>query len=52
VPGIAAALAAGMKVVAVTNSYPAAKLEAAHKVVASLEGLSPESLRDLFRSAA
>lgn len=47
-PGIAAALAAGMKVVAVTNSYPAAKLGAAHRVVDSLEGLTVPSLRALF----
>jgi len=47
-PGIAAALAAGMKVVAVTNSYPAAKLGAAHRVVDSLQGLTPGSLRELF----
>jgi beta-phosphoglucomutase len=49
-PGIAAALAAGMKVVAVTNSYSAAKLSAAHRVVTSLEGLARDSLRELFRS--
>jgi beta-phosphoglucomutase len=47
-PGIAAALAAGMKVVAVTNSYPAPKLGAAHRVVDSLQGLTPASLRELF----
>jgi beta-phosphoglucomutase len=47
-PGIAAALAAGMKVVAVTNSYPAAKLGAAHRVVDSLEGLTASWLRELF----
>jgi HAD superfamily hydrolase (TIGR01509 family) len=47
-PGIAAALAAGMKVVAVTNTYPAAKLSAAHRVVPSLLGVTPESLRSLF----
>lgn len=47
-PGIASALAAGMKVVAVTNSYPAAKLSAAHRVVASLEGLEARDLRALF----
>lgn len=47
-PGIAAALAAGMKVVAVTNSYPAAKLGAAHRVVDSLLGLTAPSLRELF----
>jgi beta-phosphoglucomutase len=49
-PGIASARAAGMKVVAVTNSYPAAKLRAADAVVASLEGLAADRLRELFRS--
>ena len=48
VPGIAAARTAGMKVVAVTNSYPAEKLTAAHRVVASLEGLDSAGLRALF----
>lgn len=47
-PGIASARAAGMKVVAVTNSYPAAKLGAANRVVASLVGLEMASLRELF----
>jgi beta-phosphoglucomutase len=47
-PGIAAARAAGMKVVAVTNSYPAAKLGAAHRVVATLAGIDSASLRSLF----
>jgi len=47
-PGIASARAAGMKVVAVTNSYPAAKLGAANRVVASLQGLEMASLRELF----
>ncbi len=47
-PGIAAARAAGMKVVAVTNSYPAAKLGAAHRVVDTLAGLDATSLRALF----
>jgi hypothetical protein len=37
-----------MKVVAVTNSYPAAKLAAAHRVVESLDGLTPAALRELF----
>jgi HAD superfamily hydrolase (TIGR01509 family) len=46
--GIAAGLAAGMKVLAVTNSYPAAKLAAAHRVVASLAGLDSAGLRQLF----
>ena len=48
VPGIASARAAGMKVVGVTNSYPAAKLGAAHRVVDSLEGLTPAELLSLF----
>jgi len=47
-PGIASALAAGMKVVAVTNSYPAEKLKAAHLVVASLEDLKTHELHALF----
>jgi HAD superfamily hydrolase (TIGR01509 family) len=47
-PGIAAALAAGMKVVAVTNSYPASKLGAAHRVVATLDGLQRDDLQLLF----
>jgi beta-phosphoglucomutase-like phosphatase (HAD superfamily) len=47
-PGVAAALAAGMKVVAVTNSYSAAKLSAAHRVVDSLEGFETKQLRALF----
>ena len=47
-PGVASALAAGMKVVAVTNSYPAAKLGAAHRVVDSLSGLTAADLRSLF----
>ena len=46
--GIAAGLAAGMKVLAVTNSYPAAKLAAAHRVVDSLAGLDGAGLRQLF----
>jgi beta-phosphoglucomutase len=46
--GIAAGLAAGMKVLAVTNSYPAAKLSAAHRVVDSLAGLDTAGLRQLF----
>jgi beta-phosphoglucomutase len=47
-PGVASALAAGMRVVAVTNSYPAARLGAAHRVVDSLAGLTPAELRSLF----
>lgn len=48
--GIAAALGAGMKVVGVAHSYPAEKLRAAHRVVASLAGLDAGSLRSLFAS--
>jgi HAD superfamily hydrolase (TIGR01509 family) len=48
VPGIVSALAAGMKVVAITNSYSADKLGAAHRVVDSLEGLTPAGLKALF----
>ena len=50
VPGIASALAAGMKVVAVANSFPPAKLSAAHRVVSSLEGLADDGLQSLFPS--
>lgn len=49
-PGIASALAAGMKVVGVAHSYPAAKLQAAHRVVESLVGLEGDDLRALFAS--
>jgi beta-phosphoglucomutase len=49
-PGIAAALAAGMKVVAVSNSYPPPALAAAHRVVESLAGVRPSDLRTLFES--
>jgi HAD superfamily hydrolase (TIGR01509 family) len=48
VPGIASGLAAGMKVVGVTNSYSADKLRSAHRVVDSLEGLTPAELKSLF----
>lgn len=40
VAGVAAARAAGMKVVAVTSSHPASRLTAAHKVVDSLAELA------------
>jgi beta-phosphoglucomutase len=46
--GIAAGLAAGMRVVGVAHSYPAEKLSAAHHVVGSLRGLTPASLQNLF----
>jgi beta-phosphoglucomutase len=48
VPGILAARAAGMTVVAVTNTYPAARLSAAQRVVGSLHGLTPGMLRGLL----
>ena len=48
VPGIASGLAAGMKVVGITNSYSADKLRSAHRVVDSLEGLTPAELKSLF----
>jgi beta-phosphoglucomutase len=49
-PGIASALAAGMKVVGVAHSYPPAKLKAAHLVVESLYGIDHDGLRALFAS--
>jgi beta-phosphoglucomutase len=48
-PGIASARAAGMKVLGVTNSYPALRLNLAHRVVDSLAHLRPEDLLSLFR---
>jgi beta-phosphoglucomutase len=50
VPGIAAALGAGMKVVGVAHSYPAEKIRAAHRVVDSLVGLDAGTLRGFFPS--
>lgn len=47
-PGIASALGAGMRVVGVTNSYPAPKLQSAQLVVGSLAELAPGELRALF----
>jgi beta-phosphoglucomutase len=47
-PGVAAGLAAGMKVLAVTHTHPAGRLGGAHHVVPSLAQLSPETLRGLF----
>jgi beta-phosphoglucomutase len=47
--GIASALAAGLTVVGVAHSYPAAKLQAAHRVVDSLVDVDVDGLRDLFR---
>ena len=48
VAGVVAALGAGMKVVAVTTSYPAEKLRSAHRVVDSLAAVERSSLRELF----
>jgi beta-phosphoglucomutase len=48
VAGVVAALGAGMKVVAVTTSYPAEKLRSAHRVVDSLAGLERGALQALF----
>ena len=47
--GIDAARAAGMKVVAVTNSYPRSKLASAHRIVGSLAELQLADLRTLFK---
>jgi len=46
--GIEGAKAAGMKCLAVTNSYPKEKLTRADLVVDSLEGLRPEDLEKIF----
>jgi beta-phosphoglucomutase len=46
--GIASASGAGLKVVAVTNSYPGERLSGAFKIVESLAGLDLEGLRLLL----
>ncbi|MBI1922470.1 MAG: HAD family phosphatase [Geobacter sp.] len=46
--GIASATGAGIKVLAVTNSYPEEKLTKAWRVVDSLDGVSLDSLRTIF----
>ena len=46
--GIASATGAGLKVLAVTNSYPEERLGGACKVVQSLVGIDLEGLRLLF----
>ena len=48
ISGIRAALAAGMKCLAVTNSYSAAELGEAHAIKPGLLGLDPGSLAHLF----
>ena len=45
--GVQAALSAGMRCLAVTNTYSAKDLAAAHRVVGSLE-MDPASLLELF----
>ena len=47
-PGIAAARAAGMKVIGVAQTYPAGKLGMAHQVVPALEGLGVVEVRALY----
>lgn len=46
--GIASARAAGLKVIGVASTYPAAKLGAAHRVVESLAGIGRADLDALF----
>jgi len=48
VAGIAAGLAAGMKVVGVAHTYPPAKLQSAHRVVPALKGLDAHALQGFF----
>jgi len=48
VGGVAGARAAGMRCLAVSNSYPPEKLVAADKVVSSLENVTLETLESLF----
>jgi CheY-like chemotaxis protein len=50
--GIAAARSAGMKCLAITNSYPAERLSEAHQVLKTLEGLELERLETLFQRPA
>ncbi len=48
ISGVKAALSAGMKCLAVTNSYPAKDLSQAHIVSESLKGVTSENLAALF----
>ncbi len=50
VAGIAAARGAGLRVVGITNTYPAPKLDLAHRVVPSLVGLRPADFFSLFET--
>lgn len=47
-PGVASALAAGMKVIAVTTTHSASELAAAHLAVADFRGLAPADVRGLL----
>ena len=47
--GVTAGRAAGMRVLAVAHTSPAARLRAAHHVLPALAGLRPDDLRALFR---
>jgi HAD superfamily hydrolase (TIGR01509 family) len=49
IPGIAAARAAGMKVIGVAQTYPAGKLGLAHRVVPALDGLDVAEVRAIFQ---
>jgi len=49
--GIAAARSAGMKCLAITNSYPAERLGEAHLVIRTLEGLELEVVETLFNQS-
>lgn len=48
VAGIAAGLAAGMRVVGVAHTYPPAKLQSAHRVVPALKGLDAAAVQGFF----
>ncbi|MDP6547293.1 MAG: HAD-IA family hydrolase, partial [Phycisphaerae bacterium] len=50
--GIEAARALGMKVLAVSTSYPAAELTAADRIVESLTEVTPEDLAEMVRRGA
>ncbi len=46
--GISSAKGAGLKVMAVTNSYPAEELAGADRIVSSLADVEPETIRNIF----
>ncbi len=52
VVGVQAAKAAGMACLAVTTTHPAASLQAADRIVASLETVGPAEMRELVGQAA